>query len=184
MWTEEESASAVFVTGAVLAGRTTTAQRLGEIVEPGFDVRVMPLDRAGGWRCTIANRALVLRPQWVTDRPVDAFAPIVTEPRMVAELAFLRGACAIVFIADAQEERRAANIVALARLRELLVHLGREPDGVRMLIALNKHDLPNIAPAEALRGELGWKSARYVETAVTQSVGLLELQVGIAELVG
>jgi hypothetical protein len=184
MWTEDPSAAAVFVTGAVLAGRTTTAQRLGEIIEPGFDVRVMPLDRPGGWRGTLASRELVVRPQWVTDRPVDAFAPMVTEPRMVAELAFLRVAGAIVFIADAQEDRRAANVVALARLRELLLHLGRDPDEVRMLIALNKQDLPNIATAEALRGELRWRSARYVETAVTQSVGLLELQVGIAELVG
>ena len=184
MWTEEVRGAAVFVTGAVLAGRTTTAQRLGEWVEPAFDVRVMPLDHAGGWRCSLAKRELVVRPQWVTDRPVDAFAPMVTEPRMLAELAFLRAAGAIVFVADAQEERRAANIVALARLRELLVHLGREPDEVRMLIALNKQDLPNIATSEVLRGELRWRSARYVETAVTQRVGLLELQVGIAELVG
>ncbi len=184
MWIEEDNPAAVFVTGAVLAGRTTTAQRLGELVEPAFDVRVLPVDRPGGWRCTLAQRELVLRPQWVTDRPVDPFAPMVTEPRMIAELAFLRGAEAILFIADAQEERRAANIVALARLRELLLHLGREPDQVRMLIALNKQDLPNIATAEALRGELRWRSARYVETAVTQGVGLLELQVGIAELVG
>jgi hypothetical protein len=184
MWTEEPGASAVFLTGAVNAGRTTTAQRLGELVEPAFDVRVLPLDRPGGWRCTLAQRELVVRPQWVTDRPVDPFAPMVTEPRLVAELAFLRAAGAILFIADAQEERRAANIVALARLRELLVQLGSEPDQVRMLIALNKQDLPNIATAPTLRGELRWRSARFVETAVTQGVGMLELQVGIAELVG
>lgn len=184
MWTEEGRGAAVFVTGAVLAGRTTTAQRIGEWVEPGFDVRVVPLDAPGGWRCSIAKRDLVVRPQWVTDRPVDPFAPIVTEPRLVAELDFLRNAGAIVFVADAQEERRAANIVAMARLRELLVHLGREPDQVRMLVALNKHDLPNIASAEALRGELPWRAARYVETSATQGVGMLELQIGLAELVG
>jgi hypothetical protein len=184
MWTEEAGGAAVFVTGAVLAGRTTTAQRLGELVEPAFDVRVLPLDRPGGWRCTLAQRELVVRPQWVADHPVDPFAPMVTEPRMIAELAFLRATGAIVFIADAQEDRRAANIVAMARLRELLVHLGREPDEVRLLIALNKQDLPNIATTDALRGELRWRSARFVETAVTQGVGLLELQVGIAELVG
>ncbi len=182
MWTEDEGGTALFVTGAALAGRTTTAQRLGELAEPGFDVRVLPLDRPGGWRCTIAKRALVLRPQWVTDRPVDAFAPTVTEPRMIAELAFLVRATAVVFVADAQEQRRAANIVALARLRELLVHVGRDPDQVRMLITLNKQDLPNVAPSEVLRGELPWRAARYVETAVTQQVGLLELQVGIADL--
>ena len=184
MWTEELGVAGVFVTGTVLAGRTTTAQRLGELVEPAFDVRVLPLDRPGGWRCVLARRRLVVRPQWVTDRPTDAFGPMVTEPRMIAELAFLRAAAAIVFVADAQEERRAANIVALARLRELLLHLGREPERVRMLIALNKQDLRNLAGADVLRGELRWRSARYVETAVTQSLGLLDLQVGIAELVG
>jgi len=184
MWTDDVSGAAVFVTGAVMAGRTTTAQRIGEWVEPAFDVRVMPLDAPGGWRCTIAKRELVVRPQWVTDRPVDAFAAIVTEPRMVAELAFLQTVNAIVFVADAQEERRAANVVALARLRELLAHLGREPDQVRMIIALNKHDLPNIAPVEALRAELPWRAARYVETSATQGVGLLALQVGLADLVG
>ena len=46
MWIEEDSPSAVFVTGAVLAGRTTTAQRLGELVEPSFDVRVLPVIHA------------------------------------------------------------------------------------------------------------------------------------------
>ena len=184
MWTEEPGPSAVFVTGALLAGRTTTAQRLGEIVEPAFDVRVLSLDRFGGWRCVLGKRELVVRPPWVTPWAVDPFAPMVTEPRMIAELAFLRAAGAIVFVADAQEERRAANIVALARVRELLVHLGREPDQVRMLITLNKQDLPNIASTEALRRELIWRGARYVETAVTQRVGLLELQVGVAELVG
>lgn len=183
MWTEEVAGPAVFVTGAVLAGRTTTAQRLGEIVEPGFDVRVLPLDRPGGWRGTLAGHSVVLRPQWVTDRPVDPFAPIVTEPRMVAELAFLGVATSVVFVADAQEERRAANVVALARLRELLVHVGRDPEGVRVLFTLNKQDLPNVAPTEVLRRELTWRAARYAETAVTRRVGLLELQLGIADLV-
>jgi hypothetical protein len=66
----------------------------------------------------------------------------------------LRGADAIIFVADSQLERADANIEWLWELKQNLATLGVQLSSLPYVLQLNKRDLPNAMPVEALLADL------------------------------
>lgn len=66
----------------------------------------------------------------------------------------LKGADAIVFVADSQRSQLAANIDSLRNLRTNLLEYGMCLDDLPWIICYNKRDMPDAMPVEELEREL------------------------------
>ena len=62
----------------------------------------------------------------------------------------LKGVDGIVFVADSQMAMLDANLESFKNLRENLGEIGLSIDEIPLVLQLNKRDLPNIAPADAV----------------------------------
>lgn len=67
----------------------------------------------------------------------------------------LRGADAVAFIADSQQELESANAESYLNLQENLKELGLDPKTMPFAIQFNKRDLPNAIPAELIQKTWG-----------------------------
>jgi signal recognition particle receptor subunit beta len=90
----------------------------------------------------------------------------------------LRGVDGIVFVADSQQERMDANVEALDNLMDNL-----KEQKIPYVLQLNKRDLPNILPVEALTKELRRKDEPVMEAIAFQGNGVFETLKEIARQV-
>lgn len=74
----------------------------------------------------------------------------------------MKGADGVVFVADSQQGRREANLIAMEDLKRNLRSYGYDVDRIPLCIQYNKRDLPTAAPIEELRAELN-PDARWPE---------------------
>ncbi len=86
----------------------------------------------------------------------------------------LRGVDGVVFVADSQEERMDANIEALENLQDNLKEHGYDFNKIPYVLQLNKRDLPNILPVEALKKELVRKGEPVFEAVAFQGTGVFD----------
>ncbi len=86
----------------------------------------------------------------------------------------LRGVDGVVFVADSQDERMDANLEALDNLQENLQEHGYDFCKIPYVLQLNKRDLPNILPIDALRKELMQRSEPVFEAVAFQGQGVFE----------
>jgi hypothetical protein len=101
----------------------------------------------------------------------------------------LRRVDAVLFIADSQHARLEANLERLQRLGSNLRYVGRLPEVVPVVFALNKRDLEGKAGAQLLsvaelQMELRWPVCRYVETSARTGRGVDEAVAQVLELAG
>ena len=95
----------------------------------------------------------------------------------------LKGVDGIVFVADSQQERMDANVEALDNLMANLKEHGYDFNKIPYVLQLNKRDLPNILPVDALSRELRKKNEPVVEAVAFQGVGVFETLKEIARQV-
>ncbi len=95
----------------------------------------------------------------------------------------LRGVDGVVFVADSQEERMDANVEALDNLQDNLKEYGYDFTKIPYVLQLNKRDLPNALPVDALKKELVKKGEPVFEAVAFQSVGVFETLKEIARQV-
>jgi signal recognition particle receptor subunit beta len=95
----------------------------------------------------------------------------------------LRGVDGIVFVADSQEQRMDANVEALDNLMSNLKEHGYDFNKIPYVLQLNKRDLPNILPVDALSKELRKKNEAVVEAVAFQGTGVFETLKEIAKQV-
>jgi len=86
----------------------------------------------------------------------------------------LKGADAIVFVADSQSEELAANRESLKNLQENLVEHGKDLSDVPLVIQYNKRDLPSALPIERLEEELNKRGVPSFESVATVGNGVFE----------
>ncbi len=86
----------------------------------------------------------------------------------------LRGVDGVVFVADSQQERMDANVEALENLMTNLKEHGYDFNKIPYVLQLNKRDLPNILPVDALSKELRKKNEPVQEAVAFQGVGVFE----------
>ena len=95
----------------------------------------------------------------------------------------LRGVDGIVFVADSQQERMDANVEALDNLMANLKEHGYDFNKIPYVLQLNKRDLPNILPVDALTKELRRKNEPVIEAVAFQGPGVFETLKEIARQV-
>jgi len=95
----------------------------------------------------------------------------------------LKGADGVVFVADSQEERLDANFETMENLQEHLKEHNLNFDTIPYVLQLNKRDLPNVLPVEALAKELRRKDEPVMEAIAFQGNGVFETLKEIARQV-
>ena len=95
----------------------------------------------------------------------------------------LRGVDGVVFVADSQEERMDANMEVLENLEENLQEHGYDFAKMPYVLQLNKRDLPNALPVEALKQELVRKGEPVFEAVAHKNVGVFDTLKDVARLV-
>ena len=66
----------------------------------------------------------------------------------------LKGADAVVFVADSQREMRDQNIESFENMKENLISNNINPDGIPIVLQYNKRDLKNILTIDALSADI------------------------------
>lgn len=94
----------------------------------------------------------------------------------------LRGADALVFVADSQIARIDANIESMHDLHENLEELGLEFDTLPCVMQYNKRDLPEIESVPRLRMLLNPMGAPEVESSANSGTGVVETLSAAAKL--
>jgi signal recognition particle receptor subunit beta len=86
----------------------------------------------------------------------------------------LKGADAIVFVADSQAEEATANRESLKNLSENLSEHGKDLNDIPMVIQYNKRDLPSALPIDKLEAELNPRKVPSFESVATDGRGVFE----------
>jgi len=86
----------------------------------------------------------------------------------------LKGVDGVVFVADSQEERMAANLESLYNLEEQPRAYPYELMKLPHVLQLNKRDLPNVISPNDLAAELQRKGEPVVEAVASTGVGVFD----------
>jgi mutual gliding-motility protein MglA len=95
----------------------------------------------------------------------------------------LQGADGVVFVADSSPTRREENIDSFRNLQDNLLAQGVDPRTLPLCLQLNKRDLPDAMPREALDATLNYRGLPSFEASAALGKGVFETLRGISELV-
>lgn len=99
----------------------------------------------------------------------------------------------VLFVADSQEVRAEANQESLRKMADNLRFVGRRPEDVAMVFALNKRDLllldrpgtdldSRVLSVAELREQLAWPRCDYIETVAITGEGVSEAVMRLIQL--
>jgi len=94
----------------------------------------------------------------------------------------LRGADAVVFVADSQTARQAENLASLMDLEQKLIQQKKTLADFPWVIQYNKRDLPDIESTSSLQNRLNFLRAPHFEAVAVQGIGVFETLRGIMQL--
>jgi len=86
----------------------------------------------------------------------------------------VKGADAIVFVADSQKSRMEDNVDSKKDLQTKLHLVSSSLDEIPWIIQYNKRDLPLAAPVYQLQRELNPENVPFVEAVASQGIGVFE----------
>jgi signal recognition particle receptor subunit beta len=158
--------------GPGLSGKTTNLQHLHSILNPETKGKLLSLS-------TEADRTLFFDFLPVELGKIRDFSirfQLYTVPGQVRYNAtrkvVLKGADAVVFVADSQNEMREQNIESFANMRENLSSNNIDPDELPVVLQYNKRDLKNIAAVEELNRDLNTGDYPVVEASAVNGEGV------------
>ncbi len=94
----------------------------------------------------------------------------------------LKGADAVVFVADSQADVLSKNVESLEDLKQNLVENGLDPQTIPIVFQYNKRDLPNILDAALLDGKVNFRQAPFYEASAITGMGVMETIKGVITL--
>lgn len=152
--------------GPGLSGKTTNLQYLHSIFEPSKRGKLISL-------ATEADRTLFFDFLPVELGKISDFSirfQLYTVPGQVRYNAtrklVLKGADAVVFVADSQNEMKEQNLESIGNMRENLVANNINPDDIPIMLQFNKRDLSNISSVEELNSYLNERGQYEFREAV------------------
>jgi hypothetical protein len=86
----------------------------------------------------------------------------------------LKGADAVIFVADSQRDMKEQNMESFENMRENLFSNNINPDEIPIIFQYNKRDLNNVASVEDLNAELNPYGYRVVEASAINGLGVEE----------
>jgi len=160
--------------GTGLSGKTTNLQYLHSALDPEKTGRLISL-------ATETDRTMFFDFLPVELGKIKDFSvrfQLYTVPGQIkynlTRKAVLKGADAVVFVADSQKEVREANIESFANMKENLLSNNIDPDSIVLVLQYNKRDLPNILPVDELNKSLNSKDYIYLEAEAINGKGVKE----------
>jgi|GEM_PF-155904 len=145
--------------GPGLSGKTTNIQHLHSALNPANKGKLLSL-------ATESDRTLFFDFLPVELGKIKDFSirfQLYTVPGQVRYNAtrkvVLKGADAVVFVADSQQDMREQNIESIENMRENLISNNINPDEIPVVLQFNKRDLKNILTIAELNDDLNKNSA-------------------------
>lgn len=159
--------------GPGLSGKTTNLQYLHSIFDPSRRGKLLSL-------ATEADRTLFFDFLPVEIGKISDFSirfQLYTVPGQVRYNAtrkiVLKGADAVVFVADSQKEMKDSNIESLKNMYENLIENNINPDEISIILQFNKRDLPNILSTDELNKDLNPEGKySYIESVAVKGEGV------------
>lgn len=170
--------------GPGLSGKTTNLQYLHSMFDPSKRGKLISL-------ATEADRTLFFDFLPVEFGKINDFSirfQLYTVPGQVRYNAtrklVLKGADAVVFVADSQREMREQNLESIRNMRENLIANNIDPDEIPVLLQFNKRDLANAASVDELNSDLNERGAyEFKEAVAINGTGVEETFQRITQLV-
>jgi mutual gliding-motility protein MglA len=172
-YTTKEITVKVVYYGPGLSGKTTNLQYLHHIINP---------DRKGKLLClpTESDRTLFFDLLPIDLGKIRDFSlrfQLYTVPGQVRYNAtrklVLKGADAIVFVADSQSDMREQNIESFKNMRDNLIANNINPDEIPLILQYNKRDLPNVLSIDDLNTDLNENGKyQYIEAIAIDGTGV------------
>ncbi len=170
--------------GPGLSGKTTNLQYLHSIFEPSKRGKLLSL-------ATEADRTLFFDFLPVELGKISDFSirfQLYTVPGQVRYNAtrklVLKGADAVVFVADSQREMREQNIESLKNMSENLTANNINPYDIPIILQYNKRDLTNVLSVDELNNDLNEnRKYDYKETIAISGTGVEDTFKHITKLV-
>jgi signal recognition particle receptor subunit beta len=160
--------------GPGLSGKTTNLQHLYSILNPETKGKLLSLS-------TETDRTLFFDFLPVELGKIRDFSirfQLYTVPGQVRYNAtrkvVLKGADAVVFVADSQREMREQNIESFANMRDNLIANSINPDEIPIVFQYNKRDLKSICTVGELNNDLNPHNYSFMETSAVNGVGVEE----------
>ncbi|HBG92242.1 MAG: hypothetical protein A2X54_00920 [Nitrospirae bacterium GWF2_44_13] len=160
--------------GPGLSGKTTNLQYLHSALDPGKTGRLISL-------ATETDRTLFFDFLPVELGKIKDFSvrfQLYTVPGQIkynlTRKAVLKGADAVVFVADSQREMKEANMESFANMKENLLSNNINQDNIVLVLQYNKRDLPNILPVDELNKILNSSGYIYLEAEAINGKGVKE----------
>jgi small GTP-binding protein len=160
--------------GPGLSGKTTNLQYLHSSLDPSRRGKLLSLS-------TEADRTLFFDFMPVELGKVRDFSirfQLYTVPGQVRYNAtrklVLKGADAVVFVADSQEQMIDENLESLQNMRENLIVNNLDPENIPLVLQFNKRDLPNVKTPADLNNRLNEREVPYFESVAVDGKGVHE----------
>jgi len=160
--------------GPGLSGKTTNLQHLHSILNPSTTGKLLSLS-------TEADRTLFfdfLPVELGRIRDFSIRFQLYTVPGQVRYNAtrrvVLKGADAVIFVADSQRDMREQNIESFDNMLENLHSNNINPDDIPLVVQYNKRDLPNVVPVPELKKVLNTNAVPDFEAVASDGAGVFE----------
>ncbi|MBA4374396.1 MAG: hypothetical protein C0402_16210 [Thermodesulfovibrio sp.] len=160
--------------GPGLSGKTTNLQHLHAVLNPDTKGKLLSLS-------TESDRTLFfdfLPIELGRIRDFSIRFQLYTVPGQVRYNAtrkvVLKGADAIIFVADSQKEMREQNIESFSNMRENLFSNNINPDEIPVVLQYNKRDLKNISTIDELNSTLNPYTYPVTEATAVNGNGVEE----------
>jgi signal recognition particle receptor subunit beta len=171
--TREMTAKIVYY-GPGLCGKTTNLMVIFDKLDPSQKGKMLSL-------ATKTDRTLFFDLLPVDVGKVGAFnlkIQLYTVPGQVfyneTRKLVLKGADAVVFVADSQPAMVEATRESFANLMENLQENNIDPNDTPIVIQYNKRDLPGVLPVEDLQEKLSFEGYPYTEASALKGDGVME----------
>src|SRR3954452_1580975 len=171
--TREMTAKIIYY-GPGLCGKTTNLMVIFDKLDPSQKGKMLSL-------ATKTDRTLFFDLLPVDIGRVGAFnlkIQLYTVPGQVfyneTRKLVLKGADAVVFVADSQPSMVDSTRESFANLMENLEQNNIDPNDTPIIIQFNKRDLPGVLPVEELQEQLAFEGYPYTEASAIKGEGVME----------
>lgn len=160
--------------GTALSGKTTSLQHVHKVIDPEGRVELVSLNTEGDRTFFFDFLPIPLGSVNGYQLKFQAFTVPGQVKYNLTRRYVLRGADAVIFVADSAPGALEENLRALEGLAENLAANGFDPEKVPLLLQYNKRDLPGALPVEQLRASLNPRAVPEFETIATTGPGVFE----------
>jgi signal transduction histidine kinase/signal recognition particle receptor subunit beta len=160
--------------GTALSGKTTSLKHVHQVVDADRRIELVSLNTEGDRTLFFDFLPIPLGTISGYQVKLQAFTVPGQVKYNLTRRYVLRGADAVIFVADSRPEAFDENLRSLVTLRENLEANGLDPEGVPLVLQYNKRDAPDAVPVDRLRAALNARGIPDYETTATSGHGVFE----------